>query len=210
MGGSVGGNTLPERAHRLFSKGVLPISLIPRRLVEIGTTRIMTNPVYIALDKKYAITEKVCNATLSAVCLATNNYKRVRYNVIEPSMELVKTVTDKTKNQVTVVLQGLNVPLLKANYNKLHYKYEVLQKCVVIVAGETVKLVFDKEALAELSENSKKEISRLYQELKTMEKEKIKNVGLEYYTTVLKKAQQTYETASESVAEQKKVEAVRN
>lgn len=193
--------TKQEKIHRIIKK-LFVLSQFPLKKIETIFKQIQTTQTYITLDKQFHINEKIDKT----IHFALLSYNYLRQDILTPSIEYIKVHSNKAKTQVNVMLQGLNTEVLKKKYNQLHAKYEVLQKCVVILSGETVNLVFDKKALAELGEKGKAEIMRLYAEVKTLEVQRIKNIGISYYSEIVKKAQLTYQTAQKSLEEQPKVE----
>jgi hypothetical protein len=187
--------TRQEKVQAIISKLLLLSQFSIKKVEEVFKQLQATKP-YVTADKYLHINEKIDKS----VYLTMLGYKLVKEDILHPGFNYIKVTSDKTKAQVTVVLEGLNVESLKKRYTALHGKYEVLRKCVVILKDETVKLVFDKKALAELGENGKTEITRLYQELRTVHK--VKEVGLEYYAKILKKANETYNTAQVAIQNQ--------
>jgi len=194
-------NSKQEKVQRIFKK-LFIISQFPLKKVEKIFHQIQETQTYMTLDKQFHINQKIDKTIQFAVF----GFNFLKQDILLPSIEYVKVQTDKTKSQVNIMIQGLNTEALKKKYSQLHAKYEVLQKCVVILSGETVNLLFDKKALAELGEKGKIELARLYQEVRSLEVERIKKVGLEYYTQIIKKAQLTYDTAQKKIEEQPKVE----
>lgn len=184
--------------HKLAILSTYPLKKIEKILHQIQATQ-----TYMTLDKQFHINEKI-DKTIHAALWSFNLLKE---DILLPSIEYIKVNTNKAKSQVNVMIQGLNVEVLKKKYSHLHAKYDVLQKCVVMISNETVHLVFDKKALAELGEKGKIEIVRLYQEVKSLETERIKKIGVEYYTQIMKKAQLTYNLAQKQIeGQQPKIE----
>jgi len=192
-------HNITEKAQRILKK-IKTLSAVPFKKVEDVIHQVQVTKAYTALDKHLHINDKIDHS----IYLTAWGYNLLKENLLQPSLTTFRVITNKAKSQMTVVIDGLDVQLLKKKYTKLHAKYEVLQKCVVIVADETVKLVFDKKALLALEKEGKEELNRLYHELKSLEAEKIAGVGMEYYAKILKKAKQTYSTASKAIYYQKK------
>jgi hypothetical protein len=193
------GKTLTERAQRILKK-MLILSTYPLKKVEEVFHQIQATKTYIAADNYLHLNARIDDT----IYLAAWGYKMLKENILHPSVENFKVLHNKAKSQVTIIINDLDVQVLKRKYKSLHAKYEVLQKCVVIVAGETVKLVFDKKALAELGDSGKRELLKVYQELKSSEPKKIKELGAEYYKTILNKAKKTYQEAELAVNNQHK------
>jgi hypothetical protein len=188
------GTTLAEKRQRILTKLQVLTSALYKKVEEV-VHRVQATKTYGTLDSYLHINERIDDT----VHLTAFGYKLIKENILEPAFGQVKVIRDQTKSQITIVINGLDVQALKKRYSQLHAKYEVLQKCLVIVADETVKLVFDKKALSELGENGRQELNRLYSDLKSLETDKIKQTGVEYYAKILKKAQTTYNTARQSV-----------
>jgi len=186
--------TLAEKRQRILTKLYVLSSALYKKAQEV-VHQVQATKAYTTLDGYLHINERIDDA----IHLTAFGYKLIKENILQPAFGQVKVLRDQTKSQITIVVNGLDVQALKKRYSQLHAKYEVLQKCLVIVADETVKLVFDKKALAELGENGKQELNRLYSDLKGLETDKIKQTGVEYYAKLLKKAQTTYNTARQSV-----------
>jgi len=187
--------TLVERAQRILKK-IFILSTYPLKKVEEVFHQIQATKTYTTVDNYLHI-----NARIDDTIYLTNwGYTMLKENILQPSVDPIKVFHKKAKSQITIIVHDLDVQILKKKYRNLHAKYEVLQKCVVIVAGETVKLVFDKTALAELGENGKRELQKLYHELKSMETKKIKDISVEYYKTILNKAKKTYSDAELAVS----------
>jgi len=185
---------LAEKAQRIFRK-IFLLSTFPLRRIEEIFHQIQNTKTYASLDNCLHINDRIDDT----IYLAAWGYNLLRENILDPSFDTMKFITNKAKSTVTVVMHGLDVQKIKRKYRRLHAKYEVLQKCVVSVAGETVNLIFDRHALAELGENGKKELARLYHEFKGLETENLKKIGLEYYANILKKANKTYTNARRAV-----------
>lgn len=186
--------TLAEKRQRILQK----INAIGLALWTKGSEtvkQLQTTQTYATLDNYLHINDRIEDT----IQLTQFSYKLLKERILEPAAGQLKVFQDKAKSQITIVIHGLDVQALKKRYSQLHAKYEVLQKCLVIVADETVKLVFDKKALAELGENGKQELNKLYTDLKSFEADKLKQTGVEYYAKILKKAQTTYNTARQSV-----------
>jgi hypothetical protein len=186
--------TLTERAQRILKK-IFILSTYPLKKVEEVFHQIQATKTYITVDNYLHLNARIDDT----IRLTSVSYNMLKKNILQPGVETVKVFHNKAKSQVTIIVNDLDVQVLKKKYRSLQKRYEVLQKCVVIVAGETVKLVFDKKALAELGENGKKELVKLYHELKSMEIKKIKDTSAEYYKTILNKAKKTYSDAQLAV-----------
>jgi uncharacterized protein YhhL (DUF1145 family) len=189
--------TLAEKVQRILKK-VFILSGYPLKKIEEVFHQIQSTKTYITIDNYLHLNARIDDT----IYLTTWSYNMLKENILQPSVDTIKVFHNKAKSQVTIIVHDLDVQILKKKYKKLQTKYEVLQKCVVIVAGETVKLVFDKKALTELGENGKKELLKIYHELKSMETKKIKDISVEYYKTILKKAQKTYSEAHQAVQNQ--------
>jgi hypothetical protein len=191
--------TLAEKVQRIFKK-IFILSGYSVKKIEEVFYQIQATKTYVTIDNYLHLNARIDDT----IYLSAWGYNMLKENILQPSVDTIKVFHNKAKSQVTIIVHDLDVQILKRKYKKLQTKYEVLQKCVVIVAGETVKLVFDKNALAELGENGKKELLKIYHELKSMETKKIKDISVEYYKTILKKAQKTYSDAHQAVQNQNK------
>jgi hypothetical protein len=189
--------TLAERAQRIFKK-IFILSTYPLKKVEEVFHQIQATKTYTTVDNYLHLNARIDDT----IYLTTWGYNMLKENILQPSVDTVKVFHNKAKSQITIIVHDLDVQVLKRKYRNLHAKYEVLQKCVVIVAGETVKLIFDKNALAALGENGKRELLKLYHELKSMETRKIKDISVEYYKTILNKAKKTYSDAQLAISNQ--------
>ena len=193
--------TLAEKAQRVFKK-IFAISAFPFKRIETAIHQVQNTKAFTTIDNYLHINDKIDDT----IFVTAWGYNLLKENILEPGVNAVRVVSDKARSQVTVIIHGLDVQILKKKYTQLHAKYEVLQKCAVIVTNETVKLIFDKQALAEMEENGRKELNRLYHELRSLEREKVKNISLEYYSTIMKKAHTTYNTAQRAVYYKKREE----
>jgi len=187
-------NKLAEKAQRILRK-VFLLSTFPLRRIEEMLHNIPNSKAYLTMDNYLHINDRIDDT----IYLTAWGYNLLRDSILEPSLDTVKFITNKAKSTVTVVMYGLDVQSIKRRYRRLHAKYEVLQRCALSVAGETVNLIFDKQALADLGDGGKRELARLYQELKGFETTNIKQIGLEYYSNILKKANKTYTNARRAV-----------
>jgi len=185
---------LADKAQRILRK-IFLLSTFPLRRIEDIFHQIQNTKTYTAIDNRLHINDRIDDT----IYLTAWGYNLLKENILEPSFDTMKFITNKAKSTVTVVMHGLDVQKIRRKYRRLHAKYEVLQKCAFSIAGDTANLIFDKTALAELGENGKRELTRLYQELKGLEGENIKRIGLEYYANILKKANKTYTNAQRAV-----------
>jgi len=185
---------LSEKAQRILHKAFL-LSISPLKMTENAVSKLQTTKAYNTVDSYLHITDRFKDI----VFISEFAFNIVRANLIDPSFDMIKFIAHKTKSTISIVMKGVNIPVLKKNYRKLYTKFEILKQCVVAIVGETLNIIFDKEALLELGDIGKKELYRFYNEVRTLEKEKIKNLGIEYYSNLIKKANKTYKSARRTV-----------
>jgi hypothetical protein len=149
----------------------------------VGLDKIKGSNLYITANKKFDLE----NRFNSLVVLGTNYYTQTRVKVVDPAIEFVKINHRNVKEKVEVIFDGLNVEAVKTNYSILREKFTFLKNCTAIIKDDVLKLVFDRKALLQLGEDAKSELLHVYSELKTLEKKKVENVGVELYKKALAK-----------------------
>jgi len=185
--------TLLKKAERIVYK----IQLLATYLLKTANTRVKSSPLYIKADERFHVTEKVD----LALHYALFGYEYATTKVVKPAIEYIKVNNDRIKGKLSIVFENVNLEVVKAHYNRLREKYQLLKKCTAVIYGDVLHLKFDKESLKEYSEAVKQEILYIYNELKTLEKQRILTLGNQLYQNALKKFNQIQTRALEAPQE---------
>ena len=192
--GAVEDHNLIEKTQRIFSKALI-LSVYPFKRIEHRLHYIKDSELFTNIDKSLHLSDRIDDV----IGLTAWGYRSLRERVVDPTLDVIRVTTDKTRSRAVVILHGLEPQVLKKRYVKLRNQFQILKKCVVIIEESTVKLIFDKKAQAELGKEVKTEILRFYNEVKSLERKRIANVTVEYYAQLIKKAKKTYGRAKKLV-----------
>jgi len=166
------------------------VSAISQAVADKSLEYVQNNKVYLTVDQYVDFKQRMSDITFIMV----TSLELLRVNVYQPTRECVSTSYDKLQKQYTVVMEGLNMEVVKEQILKIREGYEYLKEATFVLKEKTLEIRFDQESLKHYRDEIKKSLEKLYDELKTGDQKRIKKLACSLYEDAITtlKARRTY------------------
>jgi len=153
------------------------VALISQIVADRSLETVTSNKLYILADSYLHFKERFDDLMFIAAVSADT----FREQLYEPSKKYISATYDKVHEKYTVVMEGLNVQLLKDQIPKVREAYEYLKEATFVLKEKTLEIKFDKEHLITYKNEIQKNLEKLYLELKAGDLNKIKSDAYKLY-----------------------------
>lgn len=168
-----------KRVHRLFTD----LQILAQVGFQFTLNKVTSNKFYIKVNELTGFETRA----ISLYQMAEHSYQTTKVKFIEPTIDYIRTSNKMIKDKITITFEGLNLDLVKTQFNNIRKKYHILKDTTAIITQNILSIVFDKQALMELGTDAKSELIKIYNELKSLDLNRAKNLGSDLYKRALLK-----------------------